>query len=129
MSSSNDKTGDAPVYQEQTPVRHHVRDHPDQKLSIGRYLATRIPTLKPPMDKLENPFTLLAMLSFKQWMFFLVAFFGWTWDVRCSRCVFNTSMGETHDCASVHELTQIVVDLGFRLLHGFFDRPRPGGNV
>lgn len=49
-------------------------------MSITRYLATRIPTLKPPMDRIENPFTVLAMLSFKQWMYFLVAFLGWTWD-------------------------------------------------
>ena len=49
-------------------------------MSAGRYLATRLSTLKPPMDKLENPFKLLAMLNFQQWMFFLVAFVGWTWD-------------------------------------------------
>lgn len=55
-------------------------DDPNAKVSIGRYLATRIPTLKPPMDKVENPFALLMMLNFKQWMFFLVAFLGWTWD-------------------------------------------------
>lgn len=55
-------------------------DDPDAKVSIGRYLATRISTLKPPGDALENPFKLLAMLNFKQWMFFLIAFLGWTWD-------------------------------------------------
>lgn len=55
-------------------------DDPNANVSVGKYLATRLPTLKPPMDRLENPFTLLAMLNFKQWMYFLVAFLGWTWD-------------------------------------------------
>jgi SHS family lactate transporter-like MFS transporter len=65
-----------------TAASHKVGpDDPNAtNIPIGRYLATRIPTLKPPMDKLENPFTLLGLLNFKQWMFFLVAFFGWTWD-------------------------------------------------
>lgn len=49
-------------------------------MSIGRYLATRLSTLKPPMDRLQNPISLLRLLNFKQWMFFLVAFCGWTWD-------------------------------------------------
>ena len=53
---------------------------PAPKMSIGTYIATRIPTLKPPMNKAPNPFKLLAMLSFQQWMFFLVAFIAWTWD-------------------------------------------------
>ncbi len=50
------------------------------KMSIGTYIATRIPTLKPPMRKAPNPFKLLAMLNFQQWMFFLVAFLAWSWD-------------------------------------------------
>jgi SHS family lactate transporter-like MFS transporter len=49
-------------------------------MSVGRYIATRIPTLKPPMEKAPNPFKLLAMLNLQQWMFFLVAFFAWSWD-------------------------------------------------
>lgn len=49
-------------------------------MSIAQYVATRIPTLKPPMTKAPNPFKLLAMLNFQQWMFFLVAFIAWTWD-------------------------------------------------
>lgn len=50
-----------------------------EKMGVGRYLATRLSTLKPPMDRVENPFSLLATLSTRQWLFFLVAFFGWTW--------------------------------------------------
>ncbi len=48
-----------------------------EKMSVGRYLATRFPTLKPPMHKAPNPFRLLAMLNTQQWLFFLVAFFAW----------------------------------------------------
>jgi hypothetical protein len=56
---------------------NHVRvggdvDETDQHMSAGRYLATRLTTLKPPMEKVANPFTLLAMLNLQQWLFFLV---------------------------------------------------------
>ncbi|KAH6629646.1 sugar transporter family protein [Boeremia exigua] len=51
-----------------------------EKMSIGRYAATRVTTLKPAMDKVGNPITLLRLLNLQQWMFFLVAFFAWTWD-------------------------------------------------
>ncbi|KIW25949.1 uncharacterized protein PV07_09083 [Cladophialophora immunda] len=50
------------------------------RMSPARYAATRISTLKPPMAKAPNPFKLLAMLNTQQWLFFLVAFFGWSWD-------------------------------------------------
>ena len=59
------------------------------KMSVGRYLATRVPTLKPPMHKAPNPFKLLAMLNFQQWMFFLVAFFAWTWGMHSDRLTFG----------------------------------------
>lgn len=49
-------------------------------MSVATYLATRIPTLKPPMAKAPNPITLLRMLNLQQWLFFLVAFIAWTWD-------------------------------------------------
>ncbi|KAL8725062.1 MAG: hypothetical protein Q9166_007593 [cf. Caloplaca sp. 2 TL-2023] len=52
----------------------------DSHMGLGRYLATRLPTLKPPMAKAPNPFTLLATLNLQQWLFFLVAFFAWSWD-------------------------------------------------
>lgn len=51
-----------------------------QKMSAGRYIATRFSTLKPPMKKAPNPFKLLAMLNGQQWLFFLVGFIAWTWD-------------------------------------------------
>lgn len=59
---------------------HAMRESHVEKMSAGRYLATRFSTLKPPMDRVENPFKLLAMLNGKQWLFFLCAFIAWTWD-------------------------------------------------
>lgn len=53
---------------------------PNEHMSIGRYLATRLSTLKPPMERVENPIKLLRMLNGKQWLFFLCAFIAWTWD-------------------------------------------------
>lgn len=49
-------------------------------MSVGNYLKTRFTSLKPPMTPLPNPFSLLAMLNTQQWLFFGVAFAGWTWD-------------------------------------------------
>ncbi|KAL6702466.1 Carboxylic acid transporter [Coniothyrium glycines] len=53
---------------------------PTAQPSVGRYLATRLSTLKPAHDKVANPITLLRMLNLQQWLFFLVAFFAWSWD-------------------------------------------------
>jgi MFS transporter, SHS family, lactate transporter len=39
---------------------------PVVKMSVGRYAATRFSTLKPPMEKVPNPFKLLALLNFQQ---------------------------------------------------------------
>ena len=51
-----------------------------EHMSVGQYIATRLPTLKPPMHKAPNPFSLLRLLNTQQWLFFLVAFFAWSWD-------------------------------------------------
>lgn len=51
-----------------------------EKMSPGRYIATRFSTLQPPMNRAPNPFKLLAMLNLQQWLFFFVGFFAWTWD-------------------------------------------------
>lgn len=53
---------------------------PWEGMSVGRYLATRVPSLKPPMLSVENPIKLLRMLNRMQWAFFAVAFLAWTWD-------------------------------------------------
>ncbi|GAB7337335.1 hypothetical protein MBLNU457_g2689t1 [Dothideomycetes sp. NU457] len=49
-------------------------------MSAGRYLATRVSTLKPGNESLANPFKLLAMLNLQQWLFFFCGFIAWTWD-------------------------------------------------
>ena len=68
----------------ESPTHHEVAQHHHHQnyehMSAGRYAATRISTLKPPMAKAPNPFTLVRMLNVQQWMFFLVAFFAWSWD-------------------------------------------------
>ena len=48
--------------------------------TVPQYLASRITTLKPPMNSAPNPFKLLRLLNKQQWLFFLVGFLGWTWD-------------------------------------------------
>ena len=57
------------------------QDHaPHHGMSPAKYLATRFSSLKPPMTSAPNPFSLLRMISARQWAFFGVAFFAWTWD-------------------------------------------------
>lgn len=63
----------------------HVTEHreysqPSQKITAGYYLKSRLPTLKPAYDKVANPIALLRLLNLQQWLFFLVAFFAWSWD-------------------------------------------------
>ncbi|KAF2861646.1 MFS transporter [Piedraia hortae CBS 480.64] len=49
-------------------------------MSSGRYIATRLSSLKPPMSRVESPFKLLGLLTKKQWLFFTVSFLAWSWD-------------------------------------------------
>ncbi|KAL8702708.1 MAG: hypothetical protein Q9201_004129 [Fulgogasparrea decipioides] len=72
MASYNDKIRDGSPSDDAVAGGQHI--------GLGRYLATRLPTLKPPMAKAPNPFRLLAMLNLQQWLFFLVAFLAWSWD-------------------------------------------------
>lgn len=51
-----------------------------EPMSAGRYIATRVSTLKPPMTKVANPIGLLRMLNKQQWLFFAISFIAWTWD-------------------------------------------------
>jgi hypothetical protein len=44
-----------------------------EKMSVGRYLATRVTTLVPPMNKAPNPFKALMLLNKQQWLFFFVS--------------------------------------------------------
>ncbi|OBT80308.1 MFS transporter, SHS family, lactate transporter [Pseudogymnoascus sp. 05NY08] len=52
----------------------------DEHMGIARYLATRLSTLKPPMNRAPNPFSTLMLLNKQQWLFVTIAFLGWTWD-------------------------------------------------
>jgi|TARA_R110002003_G_scaffold626_2_gene20878 SHS family lactate transporter-like MFS transporter len=65
---------------EKDHVAHRENIQYVEKISAGRYAATRLTTLKPARDKVPNPITLLRMLNLQQWLFFLVAFFAWSWD-------------------------------------------------
>lgn len=83
-SSSPGRNKLAMAYQEQN---EKIRNESPQfeavhqeHMSVATYLATRIPTLKPPMVKAPNPIELVRLLNLQQWLFFLVAFFAWTWD-------------------------------------------------
>ena len=67
-------------FRDHSPASEEPLDPTEQHMSIGRYVATRFSSLKPPMAKAENPIKLLRMLNLQQWLFFLVAFLAWTWD-------------------------------------------------
>lgn len=60
--------------QDKTSVPALPVDSPDieEHMSIGRYIATRIPTLVPPMRPAPNPFKALTLLNRQQWLFFSV---------------------------------------------------------
>ncbi|PHH90534.1 hypothetical protein CDD83_3376 [Cordyceps sp. RAO-2017] len=48
--------------------------------TVCRYLASRLPTLKPPMDRMVNPIKAMRSLNKEQWTFFAVAWCGWVMD-------------------------------------------------
>ena len=60
-----------------SPTQYHEYE---EHMSVGQYVASRIPTLRPPMNSAPNPFSLLRQLNTQQWLFFLVAFLAWSWD-------------------------------------------------
>ncbi|KAK4163371.1 putative sugar transporter family protein [Cladorrhinum sp. PSN259] len=57
---------------------------PHHGMSAPTYLSTRFSSLVPPKTQqnrmLPNPIRLLQRLNTRQWCFFGVAFFAWTWD-------------------------------------------------
>lgn len=58
----------------------HLHHDDKPRMSVGRYLATRFTSLKPPMTPAGNYFKLLTLLNREQWLFFAVAWCGWVWD-------------------------------------------------
>lgn len=81
-----DKEYPQAAHQEHMPATGETDEH----MTAGRYIATRISTLKPPMTKVKNPIGLLRLLNLQQWLFFTVAFIAWTWDGEQSPQVFYT---------------------------------------
>jgi SHS family lactate transporter-like MFS transporter len=55
------------------PVTRYDPDHVE-KMGVSKYLATRLSTLVPPMNKAPNPISALMLLNRQQWLFFLVGF-------------------------------------------------------
>lgn len=76
------KDQDQHQHQDQRVHVHVDRDaHMDgEQMSAGEYLRTRFSTLKPPLHRPPNPIKVVKSLSFMNWMMFLCAFLGWTWD-------------------------------------------------
>jgi SHS family lactate transporter-like MFS transporter len=97
------------------PSLAHV-DTTDVHMSAGRYAATRVTTLRPPMTKAPNPIRLLRLLNTQQWLFFLVAFFAWSWDAfdffTVSLTV--TDLAKTFDKSNVDITWGITLVLMFR---------------
>ncbi|KAL4895962.1 major facilitator superfamily domain-containing protein [Aspergillus ambiguus] len=67
---------------------------------IGRYIITRVTSLKPPRNKIRNPVAVLRELSAHQWLMFVAGFLGWTWD---SFDFFTVSMTVTEIAAEFDE--------------------------
>jgi MFS transporter, SHS family, lactate transporter len=64
-----------------TPDAHGSVSLPPQgKVTLSEYLRTRVTSLKPPMEKVANPFRVLKQLNKLQWLNFGVAFAAWCWD-------------------------------------------------
>lgn len=83
----------------------------DERMSIARYLATRLSTLKPPMNKAPNPFSTLGLLNRQQWLFVTVSFLGLT---QPSKYISATYL------PAADRLSRL--DLGcIRFLHAFVD--------
>lgn len=95
-----------------SPTSSDNIDPTEQRMSAGRYAATRLSTLKPPMAKVANPLALLRLLNFQQWMFFLVAFFAWTWDAFD----FFTVSLTVEDLAETFDKTKTDITWGITLV-------------
>lgn len=51
---------------------HEIHVIQDEHMGIARYIATRLSTLKPPMNKVSKPFSALVLLNKQQWLFVIV---------------------------------------------------------
>lgn len=81
MATDIEKPSVSAAYNGNNDSEFVEQDHPPHHgMSPAKYLASRFSSLRPPMTSAPNPFTLLRMVSSRQWAFFGVAFFAWTWD-------------------------------------------------
>ncbi|KJZ79472.1 hypothetical protein HIM_00941 [Hirsutella minnesotensis 3608] len=104
---------------EKTAMRDEHGRHrpgPHHHMSAGRYLATRISSLRPPMLAVPNPWRLLRMLNRQQWAFFALAFCAWTWDAFDFFTVSLTvsSLSKTFDKSKTDITWGITLVLMFR---------------
>ncbi|KAB5532498.1 sugar transporter family protein [Coniochaeta sp. 2T2.1] len=93
------------------------QDHPPHHgMSPAKYLTTRFSSLKPPMTSAPNPITLFRMINGRQWAFFGVAFFAWTWDAFDFFTVSLTvsDLAETFDRSNTDITWGITLVLMFR---------------
>ncbi|KAG0653004.1 Carboxylic acid transporter [Hyphodiscus hymeniophilus] len=97
-------------------VEPPVESHPPLEKTPAEYAMTRFSSLKPPMNKAPNPFRLLALLSGKQWLFFFVGFFAWSWDAFDFFTVSLTlsDLAETFDKTNTQISWGITLVLMFR---------------
>lgn len=79
--ASNEKTGDPQPGAFDGTGEFNAQNaniHPPHHgMSAGKYLATRVSSLKPAMAPAPNPIRLVMMLNRQQWAFFFVAFWAW----------------------------------------------------
>lgn len=93
---------------------------------IQEYLRTRFSSLFVPREELQkysyqqifNPFKPLMTLNRRQWAFFMVGFWGWTWDAFDFFAVsLNvTNLAQTFSENSTHEITVKQVSWGITLV-------------
>ncbi|OQU96999.1 hypothetical protein CLAIMM_03004 [Cladophialophora immunda] len=57
----------------------HSQYESDLDMSLSRYMATRLSTLKPPMTIPPNPLRVLGLLTRRDWLFFACAECSWSW--------------------------------------------------
>ncbi|KAI0127185.1 carboxylic acid transporter protein-like protein [Xylariales sp. AK1849] len=104
-SGAYDGTGDFNAENSNIYPAHHG-------MSAGKYLATRVSTLKPVMAKAPNPIKIVRSLNRQQWAFFFIAFFAWTWDAFD---FFTVSLTVT-DLAETFEKTKTDITWGITLV-------------
>jgi len=106
LTHSTMASGKEPDYIEQRDLAMYPSTpSPPAKMSATHYLSTRLSSLKPPMDRVENPFALLASLTRMNWLMFLCAFAAWTWDAFD---FFTVSLTITQIGATFNESTKAV---------------------